>query len=307
MKLFKKKETLIENITFMSLMAAINVIFVLLASWIPGLLFIFVFILPLTSTVITYCCKKRYFIIYAVSTVGLCCLFTMWDIGNTLFYVIPSIISGFIFGLLIDKKVDPIWIIICASIINFAASYTFIPLIQLIYNRDIVMDFATIFHLQNWQYIKYLKHVVILLLALIQQTISYCVCYSLFPKLNMEIETKNDSIILHLITIISCMSLSVLFIFICKEFIYSFLVIAVFVTIHLIILILLNSNKWIKISLLISLFLGTVIYACITPLIKQATTEPLEFLSLYIFSVLILIIAFVNKYLLNKNLEYKIK
>lgn len=307
MKLFKKKETLIENITFMSLMAAINVIFVLLASWIPGLLFIFVFILPLTSTIITYCCKKRYFIIYAVSTIGLCCLFTMWDIGNTLFYVIPSIISGFIFGLLIDKRVDPIWIILGASIVNFAASYAFIPLIQLIYNRDIVMDFATIFHLQNWEYTKYLKHVVILLLALIQQTISYCVCYSLFPKLNIEIKTRNDSVILHLIIIISCLCLSILFVFIYKEFIYPFLVIAIFVTIHLIILILSNSNKWIKIALLLSLFLGIVIYACVTPLIKQSSTEPFEFLSLYIFSLLVLIVAFVNNYLLNKNLEYKIK
>lgn len=301
MELFKKKETLVSNIAYMAIMAAINVIFVLLASWIPGLLFIFVFILPLTSTIITYYCKKRYFIIYAVSTVGLCCLFTMWDIGNTLFYVVPSIFSGFIFGLLIDKKVDPIWIILSSAIVNFALSYAFIPLVQFMYNRDIVKDFATIFNLQNWQYLNYIKHVFILLLALIQQTISFCVCYSQLPKLNMEIEIKNDEILIHMLVISICFGLSILFAFVFPEFTYPFLLVSIFLIIHLTIITIMNSNKWIKLSLLLAFFLGIIIYACLTPAIKKVTSEPLEFLGLYIFCILILIVSFVNKYLLNKN------
>ena len=89
----KKKETLVQNITYMAIMAAINVVFVLITVLVPFLFFLIVFVLPLTSTIVTLHCKKRYFPIYAVATIGLCMICTMWQIGDTIFYVIPSVIS----------------------------------------------------------------------------------------------------------------------------------------------------------------------------------------------------------------------
>ena len=88
-----KRETLIQNIAYMALMAAINVIFVLLTTLVPVLMFLIIIVLPLTSTMVTLLCKKKYFPIYAIATIALCMIVTIWKIDDTIFYVIPSIIT----------------------------------------------------------------------------------------------------------------------------------------------------------------------------------------------------------------------
>ena len=99
MALFKKRETLVQNIAYMAIMAAINVIFVLLTALLPPLMFLMVFVLPLTSAVVTLFCKKRYFPIYFIVTIGLCMLASFGIyIFDTFFYVLPALISGFFFG-----------------------------------------------------------------------------------------------------------------------------------------------------------------------------------------------------------------
>ena len=95
-----KRETLVQNIAYMAIMAAINVVFVLITTLVPALLFLMIFVLPLTSTMVTLLCKKKYFPIYAVATIGLCMVVTLWKIDDTIFYVIPSIITGFFQSLL---------------------------------------------------------------------------------------------------------------------------------------------------------------------------------------------------------------
>jgi len=61
MSVFKKRETLIQNITYMAIMAAINVVFVVLTTLVPLLMFLIIFVLPLTSTVVALFCKKKYY------------------------------------------------------------------------------------------------------------------------------------------------------------------------------------------------------------------------------------------------------
>ena len=99
MELFKKRETPVENITYLGIMAAINVIFVLLTNVLPVLFFLIVFVLPLTSAVVTLFCKKAYFPIYFIVTLALCFLVNLgFHIFDTFLYVFPSLITGFLFG-----------------------------------------------------------------------------------------------------------------------------------------------------------------------------------------------------------------
>ena len=151
----KKKQTIVQNITYMSLMAAINVVFVLLTTFLPFLFFLIVFVLPLTSTIVTLHCKKRYYPIYAVATIGLCMICTIWKIDDTIFYVIPSVISGFIFGLMVEKRVPSFWIIVATTVLQIGFSYASIPLIKLMTGRDIVTDFATVFKVAEFQDLSY--------------------------------------------------------------------------------------------------------------------------------------------------------
>ena len=151
MALFKKKTTLVHHITYMGIMAAINLIFILLATFVPPLMFILILLLPFASTVVAYYCLKRYYIIYAVATVGLCFLCS-FNIGDTIFYVVPAIASGFVLGVFLEQKIHPFWMLLSCTVINAALTYAFIPLVNLISKTDIVLSLLTIFNLQDFLY-----------------------------------------------------------------------------------------------------------------------------------------------------------
>ena len=123
MSLFRKRETAIQNISYMSIMAAINVIFVLLSNVLPILLFILIFLLPLTSAIVTIYCRKRYYPIYLVVTLALCILVSFgFTIFDTLIYVFPSLLTGFVFGVCFEKNVPAIIILVGNTILQFLLS-----------------------------------------------------------------------------------------------------------------------------------------------------------------------------------------
>ena len=146
MSLFQKRESAIQNIAYMGIMAAINVIAVVLMNYVLPVLFLpFALFMPLTSTVVTLLCKKRYFPIYAIATIGLCFLVSINNISDTLFYVIPSVITGFAFGMMIEYKFPSIISIFIAGLLYTGLSYATIPLIDFIYGQNMIYVIATIF------------------------------------------------------------------------------------------------------------------------------------------------------------------
>ena len=189
MELRKKKETLVQNITYMAIMAAINVVFVLISVLVPFLFFLIVFVLPLTSAIVTIHCKKVYFPIYAVATIGLCMICTMWQIGDTIFYVIPSIISGFLFGYMAEKKVPSFWIITITTLVQIGISYATIPLLNVISGKDVAISFATVFGLGDFKYLNYVVPCFIFFIALAQEIIAYMVIKEELPRFGI---TLND-------------------------------------------------------------------------------------------------------------------
>ena len=197
MKQIQKKETLIQNITYMALMAAVNIIFVLLTTFVPVLFFLIVFVLPLTSVVVTIHCKKRYFPIYAVATVGLCLICTIWRIDDTIFYVIPSIISGFVFGFMIEKKIPSYWIILATTVLQIGFTYASIPLIQLMTGRNIIEVFATAFGIADFKYLDYVVPSFIFFMSLAQQVLAFMIIKEELPKFGYELsDPKNIPLLL---------------------------------------------------------------------------------------------------------------
>ena len=167
MSLFQKRDSLIQNIAYMGIMAAINVIAVVIMNFVPFLFLPLALFMPLTSTVVTLFCKKRYFIIYAIATIGLCFLVSINNISDTLFYVIPSVISGFAFGMMIEYKFPSIVSIFVAGLIYCGLSYSVIPFIEFIYGQNMIEVVATIFGLKDYEYLNYIVPGFILIIGLI--------------------------------------------------------------------------------------------------------------------------------------------
>ena len=191
MNLFKKCESPLQNIAFMALMSAINVIFALLTTFVPILFLILIFVLPLTSVLVTIFCKKRYFVIYAFATVALCLGATFWDISNTFFYIIPSIISGFLFGVLAMKKSPSIFLIIVPAFIQVAFTYIAVPIIELMLNINIISTFINAFGLQNNPNVELVIPSFIFLLSLIQSALYYMIIKDELPKFKIVLEQNN--------------------------------------------------------------------------------------------------------------------
>ena len=294
MKQFTHKDTLVKNITYMALMAAINVVFVLLTTFVPVLFFLIVFVLPLTSTIVTLHCQKRYFPIYAIATIGLCLICTIWKIDDTIFYVIPSIISGFIFGLLIEKKISAFWIILITTVIQIGFSYASIPLIELMTGRNIIEVFATAFGINDFTYLDYVVPLFIFFISITQEVFSYIVIKEEVTKFGYHTNEGKIKESILLISLYSSLALMLIFTFIYAPIAYLFALFTLFIGLILMIQILMENKVILYIlfggDLLITLFFIAIFYNMIP--------APLGLLTFTIFFALEGIIVLINNYLL---------
>ena len=292
-----KRETLVQNIAYMAIMAAINVVFVLITTLVPALLFLMIFVLPLTSTMVTLLCKKKYFPIYAVATIGLCMVVTLWKIDDTIFYVIPSIITGFFFGIMMEKGIPAPWIILCNTIIQLGLSFASVPLIQVMTGRNIITDFATVFKLNNFAHLDILSVCFVFVLSLIQMIFSYMISKEEMQKLGFkfnEFDGKHPTFLLGLGT---SLTVTLIFSFFYPPIAYLFSLISLFITGVITVPLLLEKKKWIYASLVGLLIFTFFFVGGLYTLIPA----PNGMLLINILFVGITLIVLINNLLLKKN------
>ena len=299
MSIFHKRNTLVENITYMALMAAINVIFVLLTFFVPFLLFLLVFILPLSSAIVAIYCKKRYYIFYAIATIGICMLVTVTNFADTIFFVIPSVITGFLFGLLIERKIPSIIVIATATLAQVLLSYPGLWIgTQLIYpgQEDIFVVLSKMIGLEGYIYLDYIKHLSILLISLIQETIAFIVIKEESNKLGVKLETKGwmDKLLPNLLIMFFSI-LSLIFAFAYKPLAYVFMGGSAFFGIYQTAILIIEKKNWIYFSLAGVLLTTIFVFAACYSVIP----EPLGFITLQIMFVAVGIIGLLNNYLVS--------
>ena len=207
---FYKKETLIRTICFMAFFVAINVICSFLTTVLPLLSIILIIFLPLTSAVVEVNCKDRWFPIYAFATIGLSIVATLSSIDFTIFYVVPSIFTGYIFGLFAKRHLPSMYAIFIATIIQTGLSFAFIPLIELITGSNLIDVFAKIFRISDIFWFKTLILLIFFIISLIQVVLSYIVVSNELKKFAEELpQTKNQGFVAS-ISSLSCVVLSVI-------------------------------------------------------------------------------------------------
>ena len=303
MELTKKKITLVQNITYMALMAAINVIFVLLTTFVPVLFFLIVFVLPLTSTIVTLHCNKKYFPIYAISTIGLCLLCTIWRIDDTIFYVIPSIISGFIFGLFVEKKFPSFWTILATTSIQILFTYVSIPLIKLMTGRDIVEVFATAFLINEFEYLPYVVPCFIFFISFAQEVLTYFIIKAELPKFGYELKDPKQLPLSLIVLLVSSSVLTFIFAFIYGPIAYLFSLYGLVLSIYTLVYLILERKKIVYILLVATFIVSIFLFAALYPLVNK----PLGLLLINIFYFMEAIIVLINNYLLKINNKDKMK
>lgn len=294
MTVFKKKTTLVHHITYMGIMTAINLIFIVLATYVPFLMFVLILLLPFSSAIVSYYCQKRYYLIYAVASVGLCMIFNITD---TIFYVVPAIITGFLIGVLLEKKINPFWLILSSTVIESALTFAFIPLINLIGNVDIVYTFLSLFKLTEFAYKVEITYLFIFFLSLVQCSLTHFVLLSDAKKIGIEVSYMVNSYAPFIIGAELMLILSLAFSFFYIPLALVFFVISVYFAIFLLIDLLLSKKTLVYVLLGLLALIGFFTFAFLYATIK----EPLGLLILLVFPFIITLVSFVNNYLLKAN------
>ena len=298
MNLFAKKETLVENIAFFAIMASLNIIFVVITAFIPIILFALILFLTFSSAFVSLLCKKKYFPIYLIATVAICCLI---DLSDTIFFIVPSMISGFIFAFLYEKKISTSILFLINTFVLMGFTYVSFIILDAIFNVTIVDTMFFIFDITEFQYKDFIVAPVIFLTSLGQVVISYIIIDNEMPKLGFE-SRDVDSFIVNCAVIIASLLFMILSAFVFPKLCYLFLIIAVWFSINLIIYLIRTKKILNIVFLIILLILTPFIIAIFNPIIPK----PFHLLTISFDTLLILLISIVNYYLLKIPAEYKI-
>lgn len=285
----------------MALMAAINIIVAEIAglSLIASLFLIL--ILPLTSAIVEFTCKDRYFPIYAIATFGLSLGLTFWNIETTIFYVFPSIVTGYIFGLLGKKKIPAIWAVFAASIAQFAITYAFIPLIDFIFQVDIIWTFKTALGLNSFEHIDEIVPLFIFFISFVQILLSYIIVSQELKKFGVDEIDEKISHLLSSIFGIAFALLIILFYFFSIKIAYLSLAFSIYFASYSLIKRIAYKNVFELISYVASLLLMVFLYALIQEKLKPAT----QLLLVGIFPLLVSVISLLFSFLKKKKEKIK--
>ena len=298
MAVLKKKTTLVHHITYMGIMTAINFIFIVLATYVPFLMFIPIIILPFASAIVSYYCLKRYYVIYAVASVGLCLLF---NINDTIFYVVPAVITGFFIGFMLEKKMNPFWLILVSTVIEAALTFAFIPLINLIGNVDIVATFLSAFKLDDFIYKTELTYLFIFFISLIQCGLTHFVLLSDAKKIGIDVNLTVNSYAPYIIGLEVAVILCFSFAFFYLPLSLIFMAISLYFALFLLIDILTSKKVTIYVTLVILLIASFFGFT----LLYNKVNAPFGILLIAFFPLSIMLVSFMNNYLLRAKSELK--
>ncbi len=202
MQLFKKKETIIQNLTFMAIMAVINLLIAVLIAFTSFIAVFLILFLPLINTLVAYYTKARYYPIYIFASLGLTIVATLWNIDTTIFYVLPSLLIGFLFGLFAKFKINPTFTILLSAFIELGFYYLGIYFVHLISGVDIIESLVDIFNIEMAT-IKIYFPSILLIISLIQIYLSYLIIYNEFKRFEKDLFLiKEGKIIQYLLDLI---------------------------------------------------------------------------------------------------------
>lgn len=202
MKIFTKKERASESLVFTSIISAITIILFSILNFVPFSSLIISLFFPLFSLIVSFFCKKKYSLYYFLVTLSICISFSFFDLSNLLFYLVPSMISGFIIAIMVKYELSFSLQILTISIISFCLSMLFVPIINAIYEIDFLSNIKTISGISNYKYIDSIFIPLIYMLSFIQSFFSYLFLLWFFKKYKIDVVKESKNIYLQTFVVI---------------------------------------------------------------------------------------------------------
>jgi len=225
-KFISKKETIKDSIPLISLFVAINLVLMILITYIPILSIVIIFILPIPSILICLFIKNKYYYIYFLSSILLSLLVSIGDISYCITTLLPVLIISPLIGFLINKKFSLYLIILICSFLMYLINYCLIYFINYLFNIDIIKNILVLLKINNC-YIYLFLPSIIYLIALAEIFIMVFISFKEIIKLKkLELNNKfNDLISIFLNLLFT--SLTIITYFFDEKFYILFLIISI--------------------------------------------------------------------------------
>lgn len=149
MKAFSKKETPAQNIAFCAIIASFDGILSLVSALLPISAFFLMMIAPLLAALVAYFCKKRYYALYLFGALGVSIAVSAWNFENTIFYLLPSLCAGLVYGFLIRRKSNVAWVNFLVAMVQYVFFLLSLLLVKAIYEVDMREVISSLFRLKS--------------------------------------------------------------------------------------------------------------------------------------------------------------
>ena len=288
--MFKKRETTLQNISYISIMVALNAVFILLTSVLPWMFLMIIFVLPLTSSITWIYCRKKFFIIYVVASVLITLSVYFYKISDVVFYVFPSLIVGGVFGLLFEKHCPVFYIILITTLIQSALTYASFPLIKLIVEIDTIEYFLKIFALDTFAYKEYLHPTFIFVISSIQMLITFMVISEGSSKIGFIYEPREINMYFLYIIELGFILLSISFTFLYGPISFLLMAFTIYTGIYILSLDIISDKKKTLFVLLGVVVTQVLVYAAL----NKYVPAPFQILLFEIMFALESLYSFIN-------------
>ena len=279
----------------MAFFVAINVVCSFLTTVSPLLSIILIIFLPLTSALVEVMCKDRWFPIYAVATIGLSIVVSLSSIDFTIFYIVPSIFTGYIFGLFCKHNLPNMFAIFLAAIIQTLLSFAFIPLLQLITGSNLIDVIVKILKISNRFWFDSVLLLLFFLVALMQVILSFIVVQNELNKFGQKSECKHNQERIAAFTTLGSALLSAIFSLFYMPLCYLFIGIACFFAVFIVIFQVQCKNKFCLIADGTSLLIGIILFAALNQYIKDEVEFSLFAITPGLISIVSICYSFLKK------------
>lgn len=178
-----------ENIAFASIIAALYCVLSFLIAFFPSLSIPFAIFLPLFSALVGTLCLPTYVFSFAIGSSLLCLGVSYFNVGEILFSVIPSILTGSFFGMLLKRKVQDELIIVLVSLLQMGLNYLAVFLLRNAFGLDPIDTFLKLFKVERTSRIDALIPSLLLTVSFLQTSLTNFLVGLLAMRLTLP-ETK---------------------------------------------------------------------------------------------------------------------
>lgn len=282
MKIIQKRVGPNQNIAFLSMIVALIGCLSILGSFVPLSAIFIILLIPAISSLTLELIEDKYTVAFVLSSIVITFICSAYDLSCALFYAVPAILSGTVYGLLNKKRCSDLISIFVASIVQLGCNYLSMPIINLIYDVDIVYSTLSLISLQNSPIAYDFLPAFLFFYSLAEMILSYVVLY----LCKQHLDNKNTEILKHSSFIapfaaILCSFISCLFIPFYLNVTYLFLLFSLYFSLYCFYLTIINKDRKIIYLTLVMISIGIFLFIFLYPMCPQnAGLSLLNFIAL---------------------------